>query len=123
MVRGVSRIPVRSKKSSHWRWSVRKDVLRNFAKFTRKHLCPSQRPWHRCFSVNFEKFLRTTFLQNTSGDFDVCESLGYASDVSSYLRRIPICTVVLMCMCMCVRLCVCTNITFVTITKIMFYVR
>ena len=23
--------------------------------------------WHRCFSVNFAKFLRTRFLQNTSG--------------------------------------------------------
>ena len=23
--------------------------------------------WHMCFPVNFEKFLRTTFLQNTSG--------------------------------------------------------
>ena len=26
-----------------------------------------KRPWHRCFSVNFLKFLRTHFLQNTSG--------------------------------------------------------
>ena len=24
-------------------------------------------PWHRCFPVNFTKFLRTPFLQNTSG--------------------------------------------------------
>ena len=24
--------------------------------------------WHRCFSVNFAKFLRTSFLRNTSGD-------------------------------------------------------
>ena len=60
--------------------SVRKDVLRNFAKFTGKHLCKSlffnkvfnevslkKRLWHRCFPVNFEKFLRTPFLQNTSG--------------------------------------------------------
>ena len=42
-----------------------KDVLRNFTKFTGKHLC--QRLWQTCFSVNFAKFLRTTFLQNTSG--------------------------------------------------------
>ena len=56
----------------------KKDVLRNFAKFTRKHLCPSlffnkvaglrpatllkKRLWHRCFPVNFVKFLRTPFL-------------------------------------------------------------
>ena len=25
--------------------------------------------WHRCFPVNFVKFLRTTFLQNISGDW------------------------------------------------------
>ena len=27
-----------------------------------------KRLWHRCFHVNFSKFLRTLFLQNTSGD-------------------------------------------------------
>ena len=37
-----------------------KGVLRNFSKFTGKHL--RQRLWYRCFSVNFEKFLRTPFL-------------------------------------------------------------
>ena len=26
-----------------------------------------KRPWHRCFPVNFANFLRTPFLQNTSG--------------------------------------------------------
>ena len=61
----------------------RKDVLRNFGKFTGKHLCLSlffnkvvglrpatllkKRLWHKCFPVNFVKFLRTPFLQNTSG--------------------------------------------------------
>ena len=44
---------------------VRKGVLKNFAKFTGNHLCQSL--WHRCFPVNFAKFLRTPFLQNTSG--------------------------------------------------------
>ena len=55
-----------------------KDVIRNFTKFTGKHLCqslfynkvPDLRPatslkkrfWHRCFPVNFVKFLRTPFL-------------------------------------------------------------
>ena len=39
-----------------------KGVLRNFAKFTGKHLCQSlfllkKRPWHRCFPVNFAKLL------------------------------------------------------------------
>ena len=58
-------------------------VLKNFTKFTGKHLCQSlffnnvtgQGPptllkkslWHRCFPVNFAKFLRTPILQNISG--------------------------------------------------------
>ena len=56
--------------------------VRNLAKFTGK-LCQGlflnevaglrpttllkKRLWHRCFPVIFEKFLRTPFLQNTSG--------------------------------------------------------
>ena len=50
----------------------KKDVLRNFAKFTGKHLCQSlffrpatllkKRLWHRCFSVNFAIFRSTPFL-------------------------------------------------------------
>ena len=46
----------------------KKGVLRNFAKFTGKHLCQSlffnkvTGLGHRCFSVNFAKFLRTPFL-------------------------------------------------------------
>ena len=63
--------------------SVNKGVLRNFAKFTGKHLCQcrffskvagrrpatllKKRLWHSCFPVNFAKFLRTPFSQNTSG--------------------------------------------------------
>ena len=42
------------------RCSVKKGVLRNLAKFTGKHLI--QGLWHRCFSANFSKFLRTLFL-------------------------------------------------------------
>ena len=68
--------------SSHRRCSVRKGVIRNFAKFTGKHLCQSpffdknagfrlatllkKRLWYRCFPVNFANFLRAPFLQNTS---------------------------------------------------------
>ena len=56
---------------------------KNFAKFTGKQLCQSlffdkvaslrsatllkKGLWHRCFPVNFAKFLRTPFLENTSG--------------------------------------------------------
>ena len=47
----------------------KKRVLKNFAKFTGKHLCQSlflirlQKKilWHGCFPVNFAKFLRTAF--------------------------------------------------------------
>ena len=66
----------------------KKGVLRNYAKFVGKHLCQSlffnkvaglpatllkKRLWHRCFPVNFAKFLREiskntfTFFKNTSG--------------------------------------------------------
>ena len=49
----------------------KKVVLRNFAKFTRKHLCQSlffkKRLCYSCLPVNFAKFLRTSFLRNTSG--------------------------------------------------------
>ena len=70
-------------RSSHRTCSIKKGDLRNFAKFTGKHLCQSpffnkvaglrpatllkKRLWHRCFTLNFAKFLRTPSLQNTSG--------------------------------------------------------
>ena len=59
------------------RCSMKKGVLRIFAKFTGKQLCQSlffnkvagprpatllkKRLWHRCFPVNFTKFLRSSF--------------------------------------------------------------
>ena len=62
---------------------MKKGVPKNFSKFTGKHLCQSLflnkvaglrsatllKKWlgHKCFPVNFAKFLRTPFLQNTSG--------------------------------------------------------
>ena len=66
------------KRSSRTKVFCKKGVLRNFAKFTGKHLCQSlsfykvaalmpatllkKRFWHRCFLVHFAKFLRTLFL-------------------------------------------------------------
>ena len=63
--------------SSHLKCSVRKGVLRSFAKFTGKHLCQTlyfdkvagltpatllkKRLWHRCLPVNIAAFLRTPF--------------------------------------------------------------
>ena len=62
-------------------------VLRNFPKFTGKHLCQhlffnsfKKRLWHRCFAVNFAKFLRTPFLQNTPGRL----LLNIIPDISNY---------------------------------------
>ena len=68
-------------RSSHH--SVRKAILRNFAKFSVKHLYLSlffnevaalcratllkKRPWHKCFPVDSAKFLWTHFLQYISG--------------------------------------------------------
>ena len=72
-------------RSSHQRWSVKKGIPENFTKFTGKHLYQSlffnkvtdlrpvsflvklqtwdlkKRLWHRCFPVNFGKFLRALF--------------------------------------------------------------
>ena len=75
-------------KSSHPKSSIKKIVLKNFTKFTGKHQCKSlffnkvaglrlatlfkKRLRHRCFPVNFRKFLRTLFVQNTSGGCFYC---------------------------------------------------
>ena len=64
-------------RSSHPEVLCKKGVLRNFAKFTGKHLCQGlflnkvadlrpatllkKRLWHRRFTVNFAKFLKTPF--------------------------------------------------------------
>ena len=74
----------------------KKSVLRNFAKFTEKHLCQSlffntvwvrrstlfkKRLWHSCFPVNFAKFLRKPFC---------CRTLPVArSEISKNHRMIP----------------------------------
>ena len=74
--------------------SVKKDLLRKFAKFTGKNLCQSlfliklqaSRPatliktrlWHRCFPVNFAKFPRNFFLKKNTSDGCFCKS-GYSS--------------------------------------------
>ena len=69
--------------SRQQRCSVKRGVLKNFAKFTENHLCQSlffnkvtdlrsaallkKRLWHRSFPLNFAKFLRIPFKLNTSG--------------------------------------------------------
>ena len=60
----------------------KKGVLKKFTKLAEKHLCCGfflskvaglrlavllkKRLWHRCFPVNFAKFFKIAFLQNTS---------------------------------------------------------
>ena len=73
-----------NKRSRHRLCSVKNIlILRNFAKFTGNYLCQSlffnkvaglrpaallkKKLWHSCFPVNFVKYLRTHFLENTSG--------------------------------------------------------
>ena len=69
---------IETDRSSRLEVFCKKDVLKNFDKFTGKHLCQSlfltkfaglrpaallkNRSWHRCFPVNLSKFLRTPFL-------------------------------------------------------------
>ena len=61
-------------RNSHQRCSIKIGVLKNYANFTRKHLYRSlffsglrpavlikKRPRHKCFPVNFAKFLRMPF--------------------------------------------------------------
>ena len=61
-------------RSSHQRCSIEIVALKNFIKFTGKHLCKAlllitllkKRLGHRCFPVNFVNFSRTPFSYNTS---------------------------------------------------------
>ena len=78
----------------------KRSVLKNFAKFTGKYLCQSlffnkvaglrpatllkKRLWHRCFPVNFAKFLGTPFLQNTSGQMLLTDVRQYGSVTGTF---------------------------------------
>ena len=46
-----------------------------FNKIAGLRLFLKRRLWHRCFPVNFVKFLKTLFLKNTSSCFDMCKNL------------------------------------------------
>ena len=57
----------------------KKGVLQNFANLTEKHVCIKKRLQHRCFSVKFANFLRTSFFNRiptlaTSETKHVCAS-------------------------------------------------
>ena len=82
---GVHLYLVELHRSSNRRCFKKKVALKNFAKFTGKHLCQSlfsikvaglriptllkKRLWYMRFPVNFAKFLRTSFLKN------ICERM------------------------------------------------
>ena len=71
-------------KSIHQRWYVEKGVLKHFAKFTGKQQCQSlyfdkvarlslatlskKKLWHRCFPVNFVKYLKPHFYRKPLDD-------------------------------------------------------
>ena len=63
-------MPLLRLRGSHQRCSVKKSLLKNFTKFTEKHLCQSlffnKITGLRRFPVNFVKFLGKLLLQNTS---------------------------------------------------------
>ena len=85
----INDLDTTTNRSSHRRCFIEKGALQNFAKFTGKRHCWSlffnkvaaglrpvtllkKRPRHMCFLVNFEKFLRTPFSQNTSERLLLC---------------------------------------------------
>ena len=73
----IADLKTTKERNSHRRCFIKKGVLKNFAKFTRKFLCPSlfynkiaglatllkKRLWHS-FPVNFAKFLTISILEN-----------------------------------------------------------
>ena len=84
MTQNYAILSTKTNRSSHQRCSIKKGALKNFAKFKGKHLCQSlflseplsglrlatllkKSSWYRSFPVNFAKFSRTPFLQDTSG--------------------------------------------------------
>ena len=102
-------------RSSHHRRSLTKGVLRNFAKFTWKSLCQSlflkkvkglrpaiflkKRLWHRCFPVNFAKFLSTPLdisgrpllmfqIRKPAGSSQMFFKLGVFKNFANFIRKI-----------------------------------
>ena len=83
---------IRSSRPEVFCW---KHVFKNFKKFAGNHLCLSlfliklrsatlfkKRLWHRCFPVNFAKFLRTPFLKIASGLLLLIHRVGCYSVIS-----------------------------------------
>ena len=74
----LNKIFYKNDRSSHQRCSIKIGVLK-ILQNSQENICArvsysiqlqkkkKKRLWHRCFSVNFVKFLRMSFLRNTSG--------------------------------------------------------
>ena len=93
-----------SSRSSHQRCSMKKGFP-EISQNSKENTCASlffnkvaglrpstllkKRPWHRCFPVNFVKFLRTPFLQ-TILDACFCSSLNFQSTRSEIICRIGV---------------------------------
>ena len=69
----VLKLQTKNIRNSHQGCSIKKRCSQKFHRIHRKAPVPrpatllQKRLWCRCFPVNFEKFLRTPFSQNTSG--------------------------------------------------------
>ena len=68
---------------------MRKSVLKNFekSKGLRSATLLKKRLWNRCFPLNFAKFLRTPFVQNTSGRLPLWKTTSETSS-TKYLELI-----------------------------------
>ena len=81
--------------NSHQRCSIKKDVLENFAKFTRKYVCQNclffskvagitpatilrKRLWHRCFLWILWNFQERLFYRTHLGDYSECDSFKWS---------------------------------------------
>ena len=79
-------------RSSHQRCSIGNmflDISQNSqentcARVSRPTILLKKRLWHRCFPVNFVKFLRTSFLQNTSGRLFLLLQNIFSTDTRSF---------------------------------------
>ena len=89
-------------RSSHQRWAVRKGVLRNFVKFTGKHLCQSlffnkvAETLAQAFFCEFSKIFKNTFfvehLRATASVVKHFQDLIYIVDLLSYTLQIGVLT-------------------------------
>ena len=89
----IGKSVIQKNRSSHLRCSVKIDILKNFVKFTRKPLClffnkVAGAAWHKCFPMNFAKFLKISFSQNTSGWLLLKKWISYVVCLQHYVKHL-----------------------------------